>query len=87
MVTALTAADFKLTMRVKDEKLAKGRYILTVVPIWNETANLAPSFKNVTIGIYAPLAIKLTRGGRGTSKSSKVLGYRALSFVFSNIQA
>ena len=48
-------SHLKLLLRSQDKTLPAGKYIIMVAPQWNDEASLAPSFKKVTTGIYAPV--------------------------------
>ena len=67
------------------DKLAAGKYIVMVKPQWNEAAELGAGFKQVRIGLYAPVKLELNKLHLEASDSARLMGYRALECILTDV--
>ena len=44
-------------MNFRGEKLEKGRYLIAVIPDWNDSAKQDPALHLVRVGVYSPVEI------------------------------
>ena len=49
--------QFNFSLMNENVMLMPGKYIIMVDPLWNESAKLDPSYKEVMVDIYAPEAV------------------------------
>ena len=69
------------TLENKDLVLSPGEYIIMIDPIWNKSARLSPSYKDILIDIYGPEStlISPVPTGKGMKVLERALKHAAMA--------